>query len=600
MQISDQREEAVAKVKEHADIVQVIGEHVELKRSGARYLGLCPFHGEKTPSFSVHPGHQFFHCFGCGESGDVFSFVMKYQNLNFVEALKLLAEKYRIDLPENRQTTEQQEKSRKRKLLFEVNEKAAARYFDFLKNNEKGAEAARKYLQNRGIEDRIVEKFRIGYAPPVEAAGWNFLGSTFSQEQTRAAVETGLLVDNKKGGTYDRFRDRIVFPIFNIAGQVCGFGGRIVGEGQPKYLNSPESAVFNKSNLLLGLFQQKESIRRHNRAILVEGNFDLVSLVAKGCENVVAPLGTAVTREQLRLIKRFAEEATLLFDGDEAGGKAAARAVPLFLAEQLAGKVALLPGGHDPDTYIREFGLAELSRILGEAKDLPEFVLGRLVEQFGLGLDGKRRIVEELVPLVEAAPSPLQRSVFLSHFAQELGMAVEQLEQFMAAPRDVFAQQPPERPRAELRAEPLTIAQKQLAEFMVLYPDHFELLAGEGLRDCLAGSFGEILFLEMEKLLRVNKEAEPEELLTVLPEGVERRFVAELLLQPPQGTTDSDGAKEDLAELVRYLQRSRLQKSSACLLKQIEEAQHKGDMELLRQLLEQKMDLTRKLHEADS
>jgi len=597
MQTNYQHEDVTARIKEQADIVQIIGESIDLKRSGVRFLGLCPFHGEKTPSFSVHPGHQFFHCFGCGESGDVFSFVMKQQGVDFPGALKFLAEKYNIELPRHRKTKEEEERSRKRKDLFGVSEKAAEIYEACLLDDKLGR-AAQNYLKNRGVPFELVKKFRLGYAPAVEDGGWNYLSSKFSEAEIKSAVEAGLLVPKEKGGTYDRFRDRILFPIFNISGQICGFGGRIVGDGQPKYMNSPESLIFDKSRLLLGLYQQKEQVRKHNRAILVEGNFDMISLVANGCENVVAPLGTALTREQLRLIKRFAEEATLLFDGDEAGGKAAVRSVPMFLAEQIAGRIALLPAGHDPDTFVRERGLGELNQLLEEGENLPEFVVSRLVEQFGLGLDGKRRIVEELVPLVQAAVSPLQRGVFISHFAEKLSMPVEQLEQYMRG--TIKNSQPPKPDKTKkhpgLPVEPLTIAQRQLVEYMVLNPADFSQLAADGLRECLAGSLGEILYLELEKLLKRNSEAEPEELLTQLPEGVERKLVAGVLLSSSTGSEASGADLSERSDLLGYLRRVGLKREVEQLQEKINQSQASGDLSQMQQLLSEKMDITRKLH----
>ena len=290
-----------------------------------------------------------------------------------------------------------------------------------------------RYLLKRGVGADLQASFRIGYAPSVEVEGWNFLGGRLSGADQKNAILAGLLVEKENGGSYDRFRDRILFPIMDISGRVCGFGGRIIGEGQPKYLNSPESEVFSKSRLLLGLYQQKEAIRRQNEVVLVEGNFDLISLVGHGCAHVAAPLGTALTREQLRLVKRFADKVTLLFDGDAAGMKAAERAVPLFLAEQISGRVAFLPEGHDPDTFVREKGLAELNRLLAQAVSLPEFALDRMIQEHGLTLDGKSRIVEALRPLVAAAASPLQRSVFVSHFAEKLGMAPGQLDTHLGA-----------------------------------------------------------------------------------------------------------------------------------------------------------------------
>jgi DNA primase len=604
MTFDESRDDITARIKEEADIVQIIGECVELKRSGTRFLGLCPFHGEKTPSFSVHSGQQFFHCFGCGESGDVFSFIMKYHSLDFPEAVKTLANRYHIELPERRRSKEEEIRDQKRDLLFAINDKAATLYSKYLREST-GASAARVYLQKRGVTEDIVSRFRIGYAPAVEVEGWNYLGGRLAGAESKTAIEAGLLVEKEKGGTYDRFRDRIVFPISDVSGRICGFGGRIVGEGQPKYLNSPESPIFNKSKLLLGLYQQKEDIRRRNEAVLVEGNFDLISLVAGGCTNVVAPLGTALTREQLRLIKRFAEKVTLLFDGDVAGVKAAVRGVPFFLAEQVVGRVALLPDGHDPDTFIREKGLLQLNQLLDRAESLPEFVLNRLIEEYGLTLDGKSRIVEELQPLVKAAVSPLQRSVFVSHFAEKLGMPMAQLAGHLDSSSENRIIPPPIPPAKKDRTEsivPLSMPQKQLLEFMVLQPKFFSRLEEGGLRECLAGGVGEILFLQFKGLLAKNPEAEPEELLTVLSEGVERTLIADLLVRAQNhsvmknGDNASDDSGDEFADLLDYLEKYHLKKSSEELMKRMQRAQQDGDIGLMQELMMKKIEITRKLH----
>ncbi len=594
------RDDITARIKEESDIVQVIGECVDLKKSGTRYLGLCPFHGEKTPSFSVHSGQQFFHCFGCGESGDVFTFVMKYYHLDFPDAVKTLANKYHIELPERRRSPQEQLQEKRKADLFAVSEQAAVLYSRYLLE-AKGAAAARAYLTKRGVNEDILARFRLGYAPAVEIEGWNFLGSRLKGKTTKAAVEAGLLVEKEKGGTYDRFRDRIVFPIADISGRICGFGGRIVGEGQPKYLNSPESLIFSKSNLLLGLFQQKEHIRRRNDAVLVEGNFDLISLVAAGCTNVVAPLGTALTREQLRLVKRFAERITLLFDGDTAGAQAAVRGVPLFLAEQIAGRIAILPKGHDPDTFIRQKGLAALMQLLEQAESLPEFALNHFIAEHGLTLDGKRKIVEGLQPLIKAAVSPLQRSVFVAHFAEKLGVAAEQLAGHLesAAGSQAPAAAAAGRKRPGERLVPLSIAQRQLVDFMILQPRFFSQLESGGIRECLTDGVGEILFLQLKALLSKKVDAEPEELLTLLPEGAERSLVADLLQRAPVRIADNseDDCRAELAELLEYLRKYRLRKSSEDLMARMQQAQQDGDASLLQELMVQKMDITRKLHE---
>ncbi|MFW2368715.1 MAG: DNA primase [Desulforhopalus sp.] len=598
MVTGESRDEITARIKEQADIVQIIGECVDLKKSGARYLGLCPFHGEKTPSFSVHGGQQFFYCFGCGESGDVFSFMMKYHSFDFGEAVKALAKKYHIALPERRRSKQDEIRAKRRELLFAANDKAASLYSRYLLEAP-GAKGARAYLEARGVTKEIVSQFRLGYAPAVEVEGWNFIGSRIGSMEVKAFVEAGLLVEREKGGTYDRFRDRILFPIMDLSGQVCGFGGRIVGEGQPKYLNSPESLVYNKSRLLLGLYQQKESIRRKNEAVLVEGNFDLISLVAGGCTNVVAPLGTALTREQLRLLKRFSDRVTLLFDGDAAGGKAAVRSVPLFLAEQVAGRVALLPEGHDPDTFIREKGGEAVAQLLADGESLPEFVFNYWVNQYGLTLDGKRQIIGELQPLVKAATSRLQRSLFEAHFAEKLGMEVRQLAGQFDGPA-VNEKPIPARTKVAKKSEkpvPLTIPQRQLLEFMILQPAYFTRLEKEGLRDCLTGSVGEVLFLQLRRLLADNPDAEPEELLTVLPDGEERSMVAGLLLAASKhGTTGGGGEpRDELVDLLEYLRKFQLRKSSGDLVQRMQVAQEEGNLQLVQELALEKVEVDRKL-----
>lgn len=599
MAVNESRDDVAALIKERADIVQIIGECIELKRSGVRFLGRCPFHGEKTPSFSVHSGQQFYHCFGCGESGDVFSFMMKYHNVDFPTALKELAKRYQIELPERRQSKEEEQRAQRSELLFAVNEKCASIFSHYLLDAP-GARVAREYLNKRGVSSELLTRFRIGYAPAVEGVGWNFLGSQLGKEEMKIAVEAGLLVEKDQGGSYDRFRDRILFPISDISGRICGFGGRIVGEGQPKYLNSPESLVFNKGKLLLGLFQQKEFIRRQNQAVLVEGNFDLISLVAHGCNNVAAPLGTALTREQLRLLKRFAEKVTLLFDGDDAGRKAAVRAVPLFLAEQIPGRVAFLPTGHDPDTFVRENGLVELNVLLEQAVALPEFALDQMIDRHGLTLDGKSKILEELKPLIAAAVSPLQRSLFVAHFAEKLGLAASQLDVSLdrASEPNVNSQaQPTKKNRAE-PVMPLAMAQRQLVEFMILHPQFFPQLAEGGLRQGLVGGIGELLFLELQSLLAKNPQAEPEELLTVLPDGVERSLVADFLLRAPVHSSEGDekNSCDELAEFLLYLRKFQLKEQSADVMQRIQMAEKAGDQHLLQELLAEKIKITSKLH----
>lgn len=586
-------DDAVALIKERADILQIIGETVELRRSGTRHVGLCPFHGEKTPSFSVSASEGFFHCFGCQESGDVLSYVMKYYSLSFPEALKMLAERYNIVLPEKKQSAQEKAMSSRKKALFAVNEKITSLYAEYLHKNI-GAKTAREYLKKRGVSSEIAHEYRLGYAPSTEVENWHFLGNHLSDAELEFAEELGLVATKQKGGFYDRFRDRILFPIMDLSGRVCGFGGRIIGDGQPKYMNSPESIIFNKSHLLLGMYQQKDAIRKSNSAILVEGNFDLISLVAGGVKNVVAPLGTALTREQVRLMKRFAETGTLLFDGDEAGIKAAIRSVPIFLAEHMAGKVVLLPNGEDPDSYIRSEGKKGIATLLNAARPLPEFAYEALVKEHGLSIDGKSKIIEGLKPLVQAAASPLQRSVIMSHFATELGLNIAVLEQNLKGSLQEKKNPPPvqdyqafRKPMIE-QVVPLSWVQKRFVEFMILHPSFFVKMEEAGVREVLEGSTGEIIFLQLSSHLKENGELEPEEFLALLPRGAERKVVAEILLRAENMMSDSNPT-EEFEELKEYIQRSLLEKRARCIEKELQllaSSDKKREMELLLEQIE--------------
>ena len=593
-------EETTATIKEQADIVQIIGEHVNLKRSGVRYLGLCPFHQEKTPSFSVHPGQQFYYCFGCAASGDVFSFMMNYHNIEFSDALKSLAQRYQITLPEKKKSAHQIEQNKQREAMFAVNMKAARTFRRFLIESS-DAEQARLYLRERGISEALQEEYLLGYAPSTDRQGWNFLGSRLEPGELPAAIEAGLLAKKEKGGTYDRFRDRIMFPILDRKGRVAGFGGRILGNDNPKYLNSPESLIYDKSRLLFGLFHQRDAIRTNRRVVLVEGNFDLLSLVAHGLDSVVAPLGTALTKVQIRLLKPLVDEVIILFDGDAAGVKAAERVTALFISEQVSARVAILPEQHDPDSFVREEGLQKLKEKIEKAEALPEFVLERIVNRHGLTLDGKIRIVEELKPLMAAAPSAQQRSLMASHFAGILGLEADAL---LKQPSRSMPEPVPPPFSSEKRPVKLNLLDgglKSLVRFMVLNPAHLPDLEEAGLRDVLAGTLGEVLFLQL-KILHEKKQGDlqPEDMLSELPEGEERALMASLLLDSvPAGSIGerSEDGPTEYEEVVSWLRRVLLKKESDQLMTRISEAQKDNNFSAISDLLQQKMAIDNELKE---
>jgi DNA primase len=601
MTSSFEQKDAVQRVKDASQIIDIIGECVSLKRAGANLKGLCPFHAEKTPSFMVNPARQSFHCFGCGEGGDVFSFMMKYYNLTFPETLEQLAQRYHITLPEKHFTAEDSAKAEKRQKLFDANERAARMYHEYLLNHS-GAAEARAYLKKREIPGEMINRFTLGYAP----AGWDFLSTKVSRSSISQAEaeEAGLLVRKEKGGFYDRFRDRILFPIADLTGRIVGFGGRILGDGEPKYLNTPETLIFDKSRLLFGLYQHRDAIRKTKKAVIVEGNFDLLSLASHGVDNVVAPLGTALTQPQIRLLKGYADEVILLFDGDAAGIKAAMRSVPLFLAEQVAARVALLPAMHDPDTYIRTHGREGLEKYLLAALPMLEYAFEHLKNKHGMSMTGKGKILEELEPLIQASgSSPFQQSVLISEFSNKLGLDTAQvLQGFKTAARKKKQDRPASDGGGAVRREtlkpPVELPRKQaqLLEFLIFHPNYFKRFLEAGIEEILVEGTARIILAALQKLHDENNRTGPEQLMDAIPEGAERSYVSHLLISSHfLEQDDPDVVKEMAEEMLVWLVRFRFKKEIEQLSAEIRSAQQQQDQKLLEDLLRRKAELNRHL-----
>jgi len=579
------QENSARRVKDAVDIIEVIGEHVQLQKAGVRYKGLCPFHSEKTPSFTVNRERQFYHCFGCNESGDVLSFMMKYHNLTFPDAVARLAERYGVELEEAKLSPEELRKSREREELFAANRAAAAIFHQFLLEKPAAAKA-RQYLEQRGMSREMISRFQLGYAPD----RWDFLAQALADagEAEQVAVAAGLLVQKEKGGVYDRFRDRVIFPIFSLNGQVAGFGGRILGDGQPKYLNSPESAVFNKSQTLFGLYHNKSAIREAGRCLIVEGNFDLLSLVAHGVHYVAAPLGTALTAQHVKILKRYAEEAVVIFDGDQAGLKAAMRAVPLFLTEQLDARIVVLPEEHDPDTFVTAFGKEALEEKVAQAMELSEFVFSRLVKEHGLSLAGKGKIVRELQPLIAAIGNrTLQKNLFVSHFSDKLGLKAEDLLGRGEGMHPAGVSLP-----AKPRRQALKLSRKfeQLLEFLLIYPEalpHFLEAGLDELADIENDSARVIL--DQLKEFDLHGQGDGAEVLLENLQGEEKVLVARLLIESPAYAEDMKALLID--ELTAWVRKQAWQNRKSRLLRRISQAQLEGDDVLLMELLEKKKEM---------
>ena len=407
------------------DVVDVVGKAVKLRKAGANYQGLCPFHNEKTPSFSVSPTKQFYHCFGCGAHGSAISFLMEHHGLGFVEAVHELARDVGLTVPEDhsREGAEAARKASQQLALSQWLDQAARYYRSRLKETP----AAITYLKERGVTGETARHFGLGYAP----AGWRNLEGVLPDYAAEDAVRAGLVIAGEDGKRYDRFRERIMFPIRNPRGQVIGFGGRVLGQGEPKYLNSPEGPLFSKGHELYGLFEAREGIRASGRVLVVEGYMDVVMLHQHGCQYAVATLGTATTAMHLGKLLRLADRVVFSFDGDAAGRRAAWRALenalPL-LSDTKQLDFLFLPPEHDPDSFVRAEGLEAFEACVRDALPLSSFLLKELAQRADITTpEGRARMQAELKPLVQQMPDIALRTQILVDMAGRLGLPTEEL-----------------------------------------------------------------------------------------------------------------------------------------------------------------------------
>ena len=444
------------------EIVDVVERYVPLKKAGANYVACCPFHNEKTPSFSVSPSKQFYHCFGCGAHGSAISFVMEHQGLNFPEAVEELAKS--IGLPVPQETTQREQDARAAQVagLPETMQQALRYYREQLKLSDAGIQ----YFKGRGVSGDIAAKFGLGYAP----GGWQNLGAVFPDYATSTAlVESGLIVENDEGRRYDRFRDRVMFPILNARGNVIGFGGRVLGEGEPKYLNSPETTLFQKGQELYGLFQARNAIRNAGRVLVVEGYMDVVALVQHGIEYAVATLGTATTPMHVQKLLRVADEIIFCFDGDKAGRRAAWRAVENSLGA-LTDTARLLflflPDGEDPDTFVRQIGKDGFEASYSHALTLSQFLFKEITREINLTTDeGRAKLVQTAKPLIEKIGAPTLQMMLRKRLAELTGLSAAELTSLLPQPSAA----PTRAPKVKARRAPSL--SRQLLRMVLLRPD---------------------------------------------------------------------------------------------------------------------------------
>ncbi|HMD10117.1 MAG TPA: DNA primase [Candidatus Acidoferrum sp.] len=410
------------RVKQQADIVRVVGEYVRLKKTGKDFSGLCPFHQEKTPSFTVSPLKQIFYCFGCGKGGDVFNFVMDMEKSAFPEAVRTVAEKCGIAIPRPRERSpEERQENQQRSALVEMHREAQTFFTKQISGTLEG-KAARAYLEDRGLDNKAIDRFGIGYAPSDGDALLRVLKQKYPE---KLLVESGLISRGEQGGRmFDRFRRRITFPIANDSGKIVAFGARALGDDQPKYLNSPETPIYSKSNVLYHMDRAKEALRRSDFAVLVEGYMDAIAVARAGISNVVASCGTSLAEPQIKLLSRFTKRVIINYDPDNAGQLAAERSVALLLEQDFEVRVlALPPVGDkkaDPDLFIRERGVEEYTKLLKDSPPYVDYLIARARKMDLTTGEGKRRAVNFLLPYVQKIPNTILRSEWATRIAQQL------------------------------------------------------------------------------------------------------------------------------------------------------------------------------------
>jgi DNA primase len=580
-------------VKQQADIVKIIGDYVRLKKSGAQnYSGLCPFHSEKSPSFSVHATRQFYHCFGCGQSGDVFSFLQKIENLSFPEAVRAVAQKCGIALPKRDfNSPEEAQESRQRGKLLDLHEAATVWFQDQLKSAE-GA-GAREYLTGRGVTPDAIAKFRIGFAPDSYTALRDRLASGVDAETLRAS---GLFSwkeqeDGSSGNLYSRFRKRITFPIANESGKVIAFTARALdsagnpGEKPgPKYLNSPETPLYSKSQVLFNLDKARAAIRQHNFALLVEGQMDCISVFMTGVQNVLATSGTAFTEHQVNLLKRYCTQVVVNFDPDTAGANAAEKSIALLTEEGFTVKVITLEDGLDPDRYIRERGAAAYHAAARSAQGLPDYLIERARQLFPpRSPEGKVKALNFLLPHIRRLPNRLARDEFAANAAQKLSIdsAVmrEELKEAAAKRRDTVSN----------NSVGLTECERVLVRALAAPakdPAHIAAVKELGDQPHIFDSLGVAPLLE---ILRNRGASDPVE---SVPEGRDRQLVAQLLFSESEPVTP-----EEVEAAIHPLHHHHLSRRQRELRSLSLDAERKGDWAEVAALAAEKMRLDRQLRE---
>ena len=587
------------KVKQQADIVRLVGDYVRLKKSGQNFLGLCPFHSEKTPSFAVHPVKQIYHCFGCGAGGDVFKFIQEIERVSFPEALQMVADKAGVRLPERRPRTPEEARSTGlRTALTKLHEQAARFYQEQLHNSKEG-KLARAYLNDRGLTDEVIKTFGLGYAPGTGDALLRRLRDAGAEKEALEA--SGLVNRDDRGTLYDRFRRRIMFPIASESGRAVAFGGRAMGDDTPKYLNSPETPIYQKSRVLYNLHRAKEAIRRNNYAVLVEGYLDCIGVHTAGVENVVASCGTSLTDLQVRLLGRSARNVVVSFDPDAAGVAATERSLNLLLEQGFQVRVLALPPGTDPDLFVREQGAAAYREKLKQSQPYLDYLVERARAQHDWRTqDGKIAALNYLLPYLARLPNKIRRAEWATELSARLSIeealvreelrraAVERRTEIKLRPEVAKVVERSEVKPAERRLLQILLENAEIRADILLELEDAGAHKGAGF---------ERVFEQVLTLAREGTELTPAALADAETSGLseaERRLVFELAFEEGQ---EALGSLEEARSCLAAMLRRKLEGELREVQRQIQEAEKAGDSGRLRTLLGQKQALRKSLAE---
>ncbi len=567
MAIPDQ---LIDRIQEKTDIVEVISRYVPLKKFGRNYKAPCPFHNEKTPSFIVSPDKQIYHCFGCGAGGNVFSFLMKHENLQFPEVVEMLAEKCGVVLPKSGSSSHDNSLANQ---LYKINE-TACRFFEA---SLAGNAAAKEYIRSRGVADETLKKFKIGFAPN----SWDALINFFKAKSVPASMleKAGLVVANDKGGHYDRFRNRLVFPIVDLKDKVIGFGARVLDSSLPKYLNSPETAIYSKGRNLYGLNASKDEIKKSGHFMVVEGYLDFIVPYQAGIKNIIATLGTALTVDQIKLLKRFSNTAVMVYDPDEAGEAASLRNLDLFISEDVNVYIAELPEGFDPDSYIRKFGVDEFIKLKKSSKNLFDYKLGKLMKRFNISTThGKMSIAGEMLPTIGRINNEVLKSTLIKKLAEKLSVDEESIRAELKKVKSDYAERRYVENVVEVKKRS-SDAEMLLLALMMDGPKIIERIAGVLSPDEFKNSSIRDVVNAVFELYKANKEITAPRLINHMSDSTD----AAALITEAVGISEIIGNKEKaLNDCVAKIKKDNLEERKTLIQDAIKIAHNqKNDMRVM-------------------